>query len=315
MIHRSENWKVWQKRFFIVGLTIGSLLFFREILRAKDVLAQSIYSPNKFLFLPAILLNTLAYLCQVLCWNMIMQYIGIQITFWQSIQSYSFTFLSRYIPGSVWGYLARHEWLRECYRISYIKSSLASVLEIILLVLSALFFSTGGIGFFLEGPRRVMAGVASWMLLVLIWLGMPSLTARIRHNLPAKRKRYWHKAVILSLMTLSLHGGTVYLTSFAIYPHSSLDLIGAIYTMNLSWLLGFAFIFVPAGIGIRETALSLLLANHFNFPARQASMIAVTVRSLLILAELEWIIIGLILRKRYKTIPKLAGETEKSGFS
>jgi uncharacterized membrane protein YbhN (UPF0104 family) len=100
-------------------------------------------------------------------------------------------------------------------------------------------------------------------------------------------------AVALSVLLLYLHGSTVYLTSLAVWPASSINLIGATYITSLAIFLGFVFIFVPAGIGVREAVLSSALVNRFGIPPEQASLIAIAFRFWVILAEVEWIVVGL----------------------
>ncbi len=272
---------------------LGLLLFLREALRAGNALTESFYFPNAFFLVIAALLSSFAYLFQILCWNMIMQYLGIPLSLRQSIQGYPITFLPRYIPGSIWGYWSRNEWLKEHYGISYTESSLASALEVGLLVLTAILLSAGGTLFHSSGPEVLTTGLIFGGALILIWLGIPLLRSGMKRTF--LNLKYWYGASALSTILLCLHGGTLYLVSLAASPTASLDLVGAIYATSLSWLLGFVCIFVPAGIGVREMALSSLLVARFSFLSGTASLIAVSFRFLLILSETEWIIIALIL--------------------
>lgn len=288
----------WRKYLRVAGLVLGLLLFLREILRVGSSLTRkSFYFPDVWFLLAAILLNASTYFIQILSWNMIMRYLGVSVSLRQSIQGYPLTFLPRYIPGGIWGYWSRSEWLKESYGINYTDSFMASALETTLLALTAILLAVGGGSFFLSGIKRTVAGVIAGSLLILIGCGIPQSMSRIRRGVSQfTSSGYWYGAAALSLILVCLHGGTLYLIGLAIQPDSSLDLIGATYVMSLSWFLGFVFMFIPAGIGIRETALSSLLISRFGFLAGQASLVAITFRFLLILTEVEWLAVALVLR-------------------
>jgi len=290
----------WQKYFRTLGLGLGFLLFMREIWRVSNLLVEkSLYFPRTgyLLLLGASLVSASAYFVQILSWDMIMRYIGVPLSPRHAVQGYPITFLPRYIPGSIWGYWSRSEWLKESHSISYADSFLASSLEIILFALTALSLVTSGVAFYSSGVKRVVLGSISGGLIVLMGLGIPRLIFKIRQQ-PSYQQtapciHSWYMAVALSVLLLYLHGSTVYLTSLAVWPASSINLIGATYITSLAIFLGFVFIFVPAGIGVREAVLSSALVNRFGIPPEQASLIAIAFRFWVILAEVEWIVVGL----------------------
>lgn len=289
----------WQKYFRALGLGLGFLLFMREIWRVGGLLIERrLYFPGTgYLLLGASLVSASAYFVQILSWNMIMRYIGVPLSPRHAVEGYPITFLPRYIPGSIWGYWSRSEWLKESYSISYADSFLASSLEIALFALTALFLVTSGMAFYSSGVKRVVLGSISGGLIILMGEGIPRLIFKIRQHPSyqiAPCIRSWYMAVALSVLLLYLHGSTVYLTSLAVWPASPIDLIGATYITSLAIFLGFVCIFVPAGIGVREVILSSALVNRFGLPPEQASLIAIAFRFWVILAEMEWIVVGLI---------------------
>jgi len=289
----------WQKYFRALGLGLGFLLFIREIWQVGGLLIEErLYFPGtSYLLLGASLVSASAYFVQILSWNMIMRYLGVQLNLRHAVQGYPITFLPRYIPGSIWGYWSRSEWLKESYSISYADSVLASSLEITLFALTALSLVTSGMAFYSSGVKRVVLGGISVGLIVLMGLGIPRLIFKVRQQ-PSYQTapciRSWYMAVALSVLLLYLHGSTVYLTSLAVWPASPIDLIGATYITSLALFLGFVCIFVPAGIGVREVVLSSAFVNCFGLPPEQASLIAIAFRFWVILAEMEWIVVGLV---------------------
>ena len=55
----------------------------------------------------------LATLIQIAAWQVIMAGMGIYVGRWHLAQGYMLPFLARYIPGSVWGYLGRSQWMNQ----------------------------------------------------------------------------------------------------------------------------------------------------------------------------------------------------------
>jgi len=81
--------------------------------------------------------------------------------------------------------------------------------------------------------------------------------------------------------------------ALAIYPQlESLNWLEASSIFALAWCAGFVVVFVPAGIGIRESALTLLLTNIM--PIGDALSLALLSRVVWIVAEGFWILITLI---------------------
>ncbi len=84
----------------------------------------------------------------------------------------------------------------------------------------------------------------------------------------------------------------------ALLPDPANDLPTAIFVAGLSWVLGFVIVFVPAGLGIRELAISTLLTAYGALLPWQADLVAVLSRFGLIVAELAWLLVGLALFAR-----------------
>jgi uncharacterized membrane protein YbhN (UPF0104 family) len=59
-----------------------------------------------------------------------------------------------------------------------------------------------------------------------------------------------------------------------------------------SWLVGFAALFVPAGLGVRELTLSSLLQQMAAVSAGDASLVAVLTRLGIVAAELVFLLIA-----------------------
>jgi hypothetical protein len=62
---------------------------------------------------------------------------------------------------------------------------------------------------------------------------------------------------------------------------------------GLSWLVGLVIVFVPAGLGVRETTLSHLIVNT-GVAVGYANIVSVASRLIIASAELSWTLTGLV---------------------
>jgi hypothetical protein len=110
----------------------------------------------------------------------------------------------------------------------------------------------------------------------------------------------WLVSMLLFNLTWILNGIALF------FAHSSLTSGGIdLNAINLAqyimiycqaWLIGFLILFVPAGMGVRELALSQLLITFMNLPGFEANIVAVISRSLTLFSELFLILIGFVFR-------------------
>ncbi len=85
------------------------------------------------------LVIVISFLQQIAAWVLIMRSLHVHLPIHQARFIYSLSFLARYIPGSIWGYLSRSEWLLQNYQVSYTVSNYGSVLEVALAVSTGFF--------------------------------------------------------------------------------------------------------------------------------------------------------------------------------
>lgn len=289
----------------ILGLGIGLTIFLSQIY--QSILSISTLSLRMdwgwiiLGFLAMVLLIAL----QIFIWKQILNAMEIPLEYLQIARGYTLSLIPRYIPGSVWGYLNRSEWLNEQYHIPISQgnvSSLLEVLQVILTAFMALFIFAG-----------VLSGFSFWrfslvlflvlLLPILVWkiLSLPSI---VRNRwIPFKmRLSNWLIAVysgviqwvLLGLSTISLLFGVQ-----GVFPFENLTLQkGALvsFCYTSSWLAGFFVLFIPGGMGIRELSLSFFLMHLVNVPAGSSTWIAVLSRLLYSLAELTWIFLSLLLK-------------------
>jgi len=110
----------------------------------------------------------------------------------------------------------------------------------------------------------------------------------------------WLQSVLLFVVTWLLYGMSLQLVSQFLTEGNRLLFTGSTLLFTIiyciAWLIGFLVFFVPAGLGIREFALTMLLSDELNLPIYQASGIAILLRLITSLVELAWLVIGIALK-------------------
>jgi glycosyltransferase 2 family protein len=301
-------WRVWLWR---AGLLLGLVLLANQI-RIAWLAAQQY--PLSALSVPELVLAFAAALSlslfQMLAWQWIMRYLRVDLSLRATTEGFMISFLPRYIPGTVWGYLSRSQWLLQDYGTPYGLSLSGSVLEVIAILITAAAF-VGLTGFPLVpapwGPL-VLAGtvllVAAGLLVVpriVTWLG----PRYARLAFPARpQASAWVAALAMTVPQWLSYGASVYFVTRSISHGTSVDFRTSLLAASASWLIGFLIVFVPSGIGVRESVMSAILVQVGGAPPALAGLIAVVSRLVLVLAELTWIGIGFglrVTRKRAKT--------------
>ena len=309
--------KITRKQIQRFGILVGSLLllfqFYQAALAFKDNTAE-IHLPG--LVLLALIFLSYSIFQQIIAWVLIMTSMGIQLPIGRALQNYMLSFLPRYIPGSVWGYISRAEWLLEDYKISYMTTNLGSVLEVGGLLTANILM----IG--LYASLRI-DGIIQIALLISLVLLPPAgcillrkigririITRYVFKNQTAKQLENlniwgWCGSILLITLNWFLYGAAC--MSIA----SSLGLRQGAFTLqdwlsystlfSVAWLAGFLVIFIPSGLGLREVVLSNLLVTNFNISTNQASALSVLMRLAIVLAEILWIVFGIMAKLRKKT--------------
>ena len=262
----------------------------------KDYLAASIVGIVGLLFLDA------------LGWHLILRAMGQQISAEQSIRIWQISSLARYIPGGIWSYASRVT-LAKGAGVNFTYASMSLYLETLLLMASSLavglpaLFATTGL------PFSPLSSVALCLSLGLMM--HPKIISLLRY-LPGKTGDGISRMTLPSVKcTLGLYGyylvfwilfGVVfdcYVAAFFPLPLQSWIPAGA--SIALGFFIGFVLIFIPGGLGVRESALYVLLLPFL--PAPVSLLISVSSRLWIILGELLSLGIILIYGKLVKLDP------------
>src|SRR3972149_6374809 len=116
----------------LIGLALGGLLFVYQILNVLPAVMENKLHVSSPAFIGlALAIGVAAIGIQTIAWARLMRAFGIYLSWSQVLQGYTLSFLPRYIPGSVWGYLSRNEWLLQNHNVRYGISNRVSLLEVL----------------------------------------------------------------------------------------------------------------------------------------------------------------------------------------
>jgi uncharacterized membrane protein YbhN (UPF0104 family) len=303
----------WRRRLFLIGLSIGLVLFLRQAwVGFREIQQHDLGLTRPGYLLAALGASIVMYTLQMLAWALIMRALGVSLGMRQTFSGYTLSFLPRYIPGTVWGYWTRSEWLERSYGVEYAVSGMGSVLEAFGAVLTGLFMAGIAFSTQLKDSAQLLMIVVCVGLLGVSWVATPWLTTRIGRRFWARslaqqhgvalRFGPWSVSIVLYLGLWMAFGAILLLVANSLMAVPIAQLPACVLAASASWVVGFLAVIVPTGLGVRELALSSLLSSYAGFVSWQADVVAVVSRFAIVLAELAWLIVGLVLfgRERWK---------------
>jgi len=297
-----------------IGIIIGAAILLYQIIQyAINIWTREvvIYQP-KYLFLAAMIF-IVAIFQQMLAWKLILHAINVDIPMVSVLESYVVSFLPRYIPGSVWGYMSRAEWLSRLHKVRYGDTNFASAIEIVVGLFSCVLII--GLYRFTEetGNGRLIPLVETAVIMAFFWI-IILLVDKIGTSIffsghaidKCVRGFRILESLVLFFVNNYFYGVGMWFVSQAFSLQAArLDLsewfsFSAFY--SLAWVIGFLIIFVPAGVGVREVVLTMLLFTKSGMPLSMANGVAVVMRLCVLLSEAVWVMGGFLLGKFKKKI-------------
>jgi uncharacterized membrane protein YbhN (UPF0104 family) len=286
----------WLRRGLTIALTLVAIFSFAALLYANWPTLRAFdwqIRPVPLLF--SFLAYSLALALAILAWGKIMTAVGARIPWGEHIRVYCITNLARRLPGILWFVVGRVI-LYDQEKASKTAISVASALELVLMGLSCLMIGILAWPSMVRehlDPAWIVVGVVLSLVVVhprvlrlpLHWLGDKSV-----HDAQTEL----HYGRVLSWLFLYgcvwLAGGLVlFFLIETLYPLPIERLPQVIGAWSLSGLVAVLAAVLPVGLGLRELALSLLLANIL--PEGIAVVVAILTRLLLTLYELIWVLL------------------------
>ena len=114
----------------------------------------------------------------------------------------------------------------------------------------------------------------------------------------------WMSLIGLHLLLWLCYGIAVWLTISALGVLPRGGILAATFIFTVAWLVGFLFVFVPAGLGVRELTLSGLLVSNLGLSVGPASAVALIVRAFILLAEAVFVILGMVANPKERSQPR-----------
>ncbi|HSP37556.1 MAG TPA: lysylphosphatidylglycerol synthase domain-containing protein [Frankiaceae bacterium] len=230
-------------------------------------------------------------------WRALLGDLGSPLPLGASVRVYSISQLGKYVPGSVWPVLAQME-LGRAYGVPRTRAATAFLLALLFSVTSAT--AIGGLlGLSQSGWGRFC------LLLPLVLVLLHPRLIRPLAGLAARILRRPDSVEPLSLRGAGL-GAFWMSTQWLLYglgtsvlaaglgAHLSVPRVVA--AAALAWAAGLVVVFVPAGAGVRESVLVVLLAGEATTSVAVA--LALLSRLTLTAADGLWALVGLLVRNR-----------------
>ncbi len=188
-----------------------------------------------------------------------------------------FSQVAKYIPGSLWQIAARSMfYIRRGVPLGV--ASAATLWELVatvtgslivcllsftlkttsyLLSLAALLLVILAIAFYMMWP---------WRLLTFFRIKLARRIIEALAQLGTARYRMVFTLLLLSVVVWLIIGTGFYFLAVAFGSNNQLSWWDAVISFNIAYSIGFLVILAPAGLGVREVVLSLLLAPFFSVP-------------------------------------------------
>ena len=283
------------------GILLGIGLLLIQILNVYESLAnQTLILRHIWPFIVAIAIVIINIFIQIEAWIIMMQALNVDMPHHEARRGYVLSFFARYIPGSVWGYISRSEWLWQKYQVTYKQSNYVSILEILLDLFSSLLAIGICMVLLIIDKIYIIPIILVIILLIIIWIALPSqllpFATRLfpsvyQENFPRLKlqSHKWVLPIILRLMNWFIYGFTLFLIGLAFETWQTDQFISHWIQLTkdycLAWLSGYVIIFLPSGLGVRELVLSSQLTNHFHLDPGVAMGISVIMRFVIMIAE------------------------------
>jgi glycosyltransferase 2 family protein len=313
--------KLDRKYFMRFGVIIGASLMLLQLYRSINALEFDVTR----LAYPSFLLLALVFLGysifnQMIAWKLLMNSIGLELPIKIVLQDYMLSFLPRYIPGTVWGYFSRAEWLFQEFQIAYQNTNTGSMLEVVVSLTTNLLMVMIFLLAKVDMIHQVILFICILMLPIVIGFLLRSLGRFcILNNVFSKGVNIellkqlnitlWYKSVALITLSWFIYGAASMMIAYGLgISQNSFSLQGWLsYStiFSLAWLAGFLVVFIPSGLGLREVVLANLLVSTFGFSINQASILSLLIRLTTTLAEIIWISVGMCMRSMNKSGTKL----------
>ena len=254
------------------------------VVQNYNEIKEQINQGNKLFLLFSLFLFILYTIVIIYAWKLI---ILEKVKFRDAFVIYTTTQLGKYIPGKIWVYAAQIYFLKR-YGIDFKEVIVKTVIFYTLFFLSAIVFSAGAYGIYINNPIPIVASlVGSYIFVWTILLPF--------YN----KKEIFRYLISFSVMILDLILGWVasYYLIMAIYPTTLINTVLIAASSYIAWIIGFVVLIAPAGLGIREGANIWIIHSVLKLPMGIASLYPLAMRLIMSVTEIITIFLGIYIGK------------------
>jgi len=253
------------------------------------------------------LIFAFSYFIQIWAWYLITLKLNIAISFRETLESWFYSQLGKYLPGKVWLLLSRF-YFYESKGKSKKAISVALYLETVTIIVAAGLMFLAALTSFKEVRPFYTGGQSVWLVFLFL-LGFVSLHPRVLQKIlnwvlmQFKREplslsiSYPDILWILFVCIISWIVGGIgfYFFVNSVYPVAPQYILFLTGALAISSTLGLIALFAPSGLGVREGALVYILSFMMATPV--AVIISVLTRIWMTLIEIGLIGVVYLLRK------------------
>jgi len=248
-------------------------------------------APFTFRIFPLVLSTLVfafSYLIQFWAWYLITLRVGIAISFRETLGSWFYSQMGKYLPGKIWLLLSRF-YIYGSKGKSKEAVTLALYFETVTIIVAAGLLFLASLPFLRGGRFTDLRGVFPWMLLALAFAFLflhPRVLQKVLNRILNSFHRtplfltvsYSDILLVLGICVLSWVVGGIgfYLFVDSLFPISSKHFLFLTGALAISSTLGLVALFAPSGLGVREGVLVYLLSSMM--PSSVAVILSVLTR-------------------------------------
>lgn len=304
------NWHKIKHYTRIAGTIIGTGIFIYLVVNAINkifTVSEPIVFRGVYLFL-ALIITFSIYFMQMINYQMMLSIQSIDAKLKYILAGYSYSFLHKYIPGYIWGYVSRSDWYERETSIPTISSWIASATEIVITVASSI--SIWLCYYLIKNNIDPLLGFIVVLMPFLIVFPLNLLIPQLRkikktknffEDLKAIPIGKWSIIAINSYLQWGLFGVGLWAMeqAFSLKIEMNIEnLVSYVYSFARAWVSGFLMVFIPNGLGVREVVLKDLLVEVGQVGSTTAVLISTSYRLVIMAAELGWVILMVLVNRR-----------------
>lgn len=275
-------WTKIARALFLLATAIAAIIV---IASDRGAIVEALSRTDPILLCAALVVSLVNVTMTAVSWRLLLDNAAVHLPWKVSARIFFLGQMGKYLPGSVWSYLASAELAKEAGLSR--QTALSSLLLAVII----------GLGSGILVALAVLPEATDWLpldwwvapiailpLTLFVWpAGKIALLKLAKIDFAIQTKSLLGSASF-ALLAWAFAGAQVWLVALALgLPLGSDFVIAATGMYALAWVTGFLFFIAPAGLGAREGVLTALLATSIALP--DAIIVALLSRVIVTLAD------------------------------